>query len=172
MDRKQSRTREAEFLSKSGDSAAVYRFRAGEIAGRPEPLERVRLSGGSPIESGFELIATGPITQEADVLAILDEYRANGFVKPGDIVAFKRAGALSCWSVDLLAYNRLHGLLENCLKTAELGMEQNCNQIDGITNNTAPKPSLRDALRLCRQEAGSRAHGAVSPDKRQHGAER
>ena len=35
-----------------------------------------------------------------------------------------------------------------------------------------PKPSLRDALRLCQQEAGSRAHGAVSPNKRQHGSER
>ena len=75
-----------------------------------------------------------------DALYILNEYRANGFTKPGDIVVFKQAGALSCWSVDLLAYNRLHGLLENPLKTAELDMEQNCNQIDGIINNTAPKP--------------------------------
>lgn len=284
MDRKQSRTREAEFLSKSGDAAAVYRFRAGEIDGRPEPLERVRPSGGSPIESGFDLIAIGPIMGGGDVLAILDEYRANGFVKSGDIVAFKQAGALSCWSVDLLAYNRLRGLLENCLKTAELSMEQNHNQIDGIINNEhprfdelatedealflvggiaylyiktsederdysrddcyttydftlydkdtmrqldsgrmevaadirddpwqihrlaaqnilecrtvlggsslepvrvdiletlrdaaasrVPKPSLRDALRLCQQEAGSRTHGAISPDKRQHGSER
>lgn len=140
MDRKQSRTREAEFLSKSGDAAAIYRFQAGEAADRPEPLERVRLSGGSPMESGFDLIATGPIMGGVEALAILDEYRANGFVKPGDIVAFKQAGVLSCWSVDLLAYNKLHGLLENPLKAAELSMEQNCNQIDGIINNTAPRP--------------------------------
>lgn len=92
------------------------------------------------MESGFDLIATGPIMEGVDAPAILDEYRANGFVKPGDIVAFKQAGVLSCWSVDLLAYNKLHGLLENFLKAAELSMEQNCNQIDGIINNTAPRP--------------------------------
>lgn len=112
MDRKQSQAQEAEFLSHSGDAAAVYRFRAGVVAGHSEPLERIRLSGGSPMESGFELIAAGPIMRGADTLTVLDEYRANGFVKPGDIVAFKRAGSLSCWSVDLLAYNKLPGLLE------------------------------------------------------------
>ena len=140
MDQETARKREAGFLSYPGDAAAVYRFRAGETVDRPEPLERVRLSGGSPMESGFDLIATGPIMKGADTLVMLDEYRANSFTKPGDIVAFKQAGALSCWSVDLLAYNRLRGLLENCLKTAELGMEQNYNQIDGIINNTAPRP--------------------------------
>ena len=140
MDQETARKREAGFLSYSGDAAAVYLFRAGETVDRPEPLERVRLSGGSPMESGFDLIATGPIMKGADTLVMLDEYRANGFAKPGDIVVFKQAGALSCWSVDLLAYNRLRGLLENCLKTAELGMEQNYNQIDGIINNTAPRP--------------------------------
>ena len=140
MDQETARKREAGFLSYSGDAAAVYRFRAGETVDRPEPLERVRLSGGSPMESGFDLITTGPIMGGVDALDILNEYRANGFTKPGDIVVFKQAGALSCWSVDLLAYNRLHGLLENPLKTAELDMEQNCNQIDGIINNTAPRP--------------------------------
>ena len=140
MDQETARKREAGFLSYPGDAAAVYLFRAGETVDRPEPLERVRLSGGSPMESGFDLIATGPIMKGADTLVMLDEYRANSFTKPGDIVAFKQAGALSCWSVDLLAYNRLRGLLENCLKTAELGMEQNYNQIDGIINNTAPRP--------------------------------
>ena len=140
MDQETARKREAGFLSYPGDAAAVYRFAAGEIADRSIRLERVRLSGGSPMESGFDLIATGPIMEGVDAPAILDEYRANGFVKPGDIVAFKQAGVLSCWSVDLLAYNKLHGLLENFLKAAELSMEQNCNQIDGIINNTAPRP--------------------------------
>ncbi len=165
IDRKQSQTQEIEFLSKSGDAAAVYRFDVGMTADRPKPLERVRLSGGSPMESGFDLIATGPIMGGVDALVILDEYRANGFVKPGDIVAFKQAGTLSCWSVDLLAYNRLHGLLENSLKTAELAMEQNCNQIDGIINNEVPKPSLRDNLKQC-QQAADRSQGGGSPGRR------
>lgn len=165
MDQETARKREAGFLSYPGDAAAVYRFAAGEIADRSIPLERVRLSGGSPMESGFDLIATGPIMEGVDALDILNEYRANGFAKPGDIVAFKQSGALSCWSVDLLAYNRLHGLLENCLKTAELSMEQNCNQIDGIINNEPPKPSVRDSLRQCREEAGS-SQGEAAPPSR------
>ena len=44
--------------------------------------------------------------------------------------------------------------LENYLITAEAGVEQNANQIDGIINNEAPKPSLRDALRQYQEEAG------------------
>lgn len=172
MDQETDRKREAGFLAYAGDAAAVYRFRAGEIADRPKPLEWVRLSGGSPMESGFELTAISPITRGADTLAVLDEYRANGFVKPSDIVVFKQAGALSCWSVDLLAYNKLHGLLENCLKTTELSMEQNCNQIDGIINNEVPKPSLRNALRQCRQEAADHSQGGASFGRCRPGKER
>ena len=89
-----------------------------------------------------------------------------------DIVAFKQAGALSCWSVNLLAYNRLPGLLENTLKTAELSMEQNCNQIDGIINNEAPKPSLRDSLKQCQQEAADHTQGCGVPGRPRHGQER
>lgn len=139
MSREQSQAWEAEFLSRTGDAAAVYRFGTEEIADRTEPLERVRLSGGSPIASGYELIATGPIMRGADAAASLDEYRANGFARPGDIVAFKQGGVVTCWSVDLLAFSKLPGLLENYLRTAELSTEQNCNQIDGIINNVAPK---------------------------------
>ena len=165
MDQETARKQEAGFLSYPGDAAAVYRFDVGMAVDRSEPLERVQLSGGSPIESGFDLIATGPIMRGVNTLAILDEYRANGFAKPGDIVAFKQAGALSCWFVDLLAYNKLHGLLENCLKTAELGMEQNYNQIDGIINNEPSKPSLRNNLKQCQQEAADRSQGGDLPGR-------
>lgn len=51
--------------------------------------------------------------------------------------------------------------LENYLITAEAGVEQNANQIDGIINNEAPKPSLRDALRQYQEEAGKPQGGDV-----------
>ena len=162
MDRVSARKREAGFLSRERDAAAVYRFDAGAME-HPAPLEWARSAGESPIVSGYDLIATGPIMEGVDALAILDEYRANGFVKPCDIVAFKQAGALSCWSVNLLAYNRLPGLLENTLKTAELSMEQNCNQIDGIINNEAPKPSLRDSLKQLPARSGGPCPGLRCP---------
>ena len=139
MDRDAARKREAGFLSREGDAAAVYRFDTGAMADSPVPLEQARSTGESPIISGYDLIATGPIMRGADALAILEEYRANGFARPGDVVSFKQDGAVTCWYVDQLAFSKLPGLLENHLKTAELGMEQNCNQIDGIINNTAPK---------------------------------
>ena len=53
--------------------------------------------------------------------------------------------------------------LENYLITVEAGAEQNANQIDGIINNEAPKPSLRDALRQYQEEAGKPQGGDVPP---------
>ena len=53
--------------------------------------------------------------------------------------------------------------LENYLITVEAGVEQNANQIDGIINNEAPKPSLRDALRQYQEEAGKPQGGDVPP---------
>ena len=144
--------REKEFLSYAGDTAAVYRSGAREPADRSEPLERVRLAGGSPLMCGYNLISTGPITRGLDALSILNEYRANGFVRPGDVAAFKQAGAMTCWYVDHMAFSKLPNLLNNHLAAAEMSVEQNANQIDGIINNEAPKPSLRDTLRQYQEE--------------------
>ncbi len=65
---------------------------------------------------------------------------------------------------------------ENPLKYAEMCLEQNCDQIDGIINNVPPqpvqsdpgiRPSARDALRRC-QEAPDRPI-LSSPPGRQDG---
>ncbi len=166
MDREEARKREAGFLSYEGDAAAVYRFGTGELMSRSEPLERVRQNGESPIMSGYDLILTGPITQDVDAPAILDEYRANGFVKPGDVVAFKQAGEVTCWYVDQLSCSKLPGLLGHYLAAAEMSAEGNYNQIDGIINNEAPKPpSILDNLRQCQEEAGKSQGGAALPSR-------
>ena len=165
MNRDAAQRRETEFLSCAGDAAAVYRFDAGELADRSEPLEQARLSGKSPIASGYDLIAAGPIMHGADTLAILDEYRGNGFVKSGDVVAFKQAGVVTCWYVDYLAYSKLPGLLNNYLAATEMSTERNYNQIDGIINNEATKPSVLDNLRQCREDA-ERSQGEATPPSR------
>lgn len=161
MDEGAARNREREFLSYTGDAAAVYRL--GKMAVRSVPLERARLAGESPAASGYDLISTGPITRGIDALAILDEYRANGFAKPGDIVAFKQAGTVTCWYVDHLAFSKLPGLLDNYLAAAEMSVEGNYNQIDGIINNEAPKPSVLDTLRQCQEDAGKSQGGTAPP---------
>ena len=48
------------------------------------------------------------------------------------------------------------------LAAAEMSEEQNYNQIDGIPNNTAPKPSVLDTLRQCREES-EKLPGADTP---------
>lgn len=47
----------------------------------------------------------------------------------------------------------MNGKPENYLAAAEMSEEQNYNQIDGIPNNTPPKPSVLDTLRECRKES-------------------
>ena len=42
----------------------------------------------------------------------------------------------------------------NYLAAVEMSEEGNYNQIDGIINNLAPKPSVKDTLRQCQEEAG------------------
>ena len=51
----------------------------------------------------------------------------------------------------------------NHLAAAEMGAEGNYNQIDGIINNEAPKPSLLDNLRQCQEDAGKSQGGTTPP---------
>lgn len=49
------------------------------------------------------------------------------------------------------------------LAAAEMSVEGNYNQIDGIINNEAPKPSLLDTLRQCQEDAGKSQGGTAPP---------
>ena len=54
----------------------------------------------------------------------------------------------------------------NHLAAAEMSVEGNYNQIDGIINNEAPKPpSVLDNLRQCQEEAGKSQGGAAPPSR-------
>ena len=44
-----------------------------------------------------------------------------------------------------------------------MGAEGNYNQIDGVINNEAPKPSLRETLRQYQEETGKSQGGDVPP---------
>lgn len=70
----------------------------------------------------------------------------------------------------LLAFRPVRPAPENYLATAEMGAEQNYNQIDGIINNEPPKPSLLDQLKQCQDAAGQQA--ASPPRERPHDLER
>ena len=70
----------------------------------------------------------------------------------------------------LLAFRPVHPAPENYLATAEMGAEQNYNQIDGIINNEPPKPSLLDQLKQCQEAAGQQPAGPSR--ERSHDLER
>lgn len=72
--------------------------------------------------------------------------------------------------VHLLAFRPVRPAPENYLATAEMGAEQNYNQIDGIINNEPPKHSLLDQLKQCQEAAGQQAsnppHGQAHDQER------
>ena len=49
------------------------------------------------------------------------------------------------------------------LAAAEMSVEGNYNQIDGIINNEAPKSSLLDTLRQCQEDVGKSQGGTAPP---------
>ncbi len=59
----------------------------------------------------------------------------------------------------------------NHLAAAEMSVEANYNQIDGIINNEAPKPSVLDSLRQC-QEAAEKAQNGTAPPNSHRDPER
>ena len=166
-----AREREAAFLASQGDALAIYRMRPTTPLNGYVPLVRLQKSGESPLAGHYDLIHVAPLAPGTDAGKTLDAYQKNLALVPCDIVAFKQNGAVTCWFVDHLAYSKMHGLLENYLKAAEMESEQNYNQIDGVINNEAPKPSVRDNLRQCQREAGKSQDGAASPTPR-HDSER
>lgn len=132
------RDREAAFLAAENDGFAIYHWK-GANAKDCAPLARLQREGKSPLDGGYDLVHvvyTEPGPGDSNTL---EACKAAGALNPGDIMVFKHGGMAACWYTDLLAFSKLPGLLGSYLKTAELSMEQNCNQIDGIINNEVPR---------------------------------
>lgn len=62
----------------------------------------------------------------------------------------------------LRAFCPVRAAPENYLATAEMTLEGNYNQIDGIINNEPPKPSLLDTLRQYKEETGRQGQEPAS----------
>ena len=157
-----ARDREAVFLSAAEDGFAIYHFQGADLK-ECVPLARLQKEGRSPLDGGYNLVHIVYTEPGPDAHNTLEACKSTGVLKPGGIMAFKQGGTVMCWYMDQLAYSKLPGLLEHCLTTAEMGTEQNYNQIDGVINNEAPKPSLREALRQYQEEARKPHNGDVPP---------
>ena len=158
-----ARDREAAFLSAAEDGFAIYHFKGAD---RKEcvPLAHLQKEGRSPLDGGYDLVHIVYTEPGPDDHNTLEACKSTGVLKSGGIMAFKQGGTVTCWYMDQLAYSKLPGLLGHYLTAAEMGTEQNYNQIDGIINNEAPKPSLRDTLRQYQEKAGKQ--DAQPPGKR------
>lgn len=142
-----AREREAGFLSAAEDGFAIYHL-SGADPQSAAPLARLEKEGKSPLEGGYNLVHVVYTGSGSDDRATLEACKATGVLFPGDIMAFKQNGVVTSWYMDQLAYTKMPRLLENVLKAAEMGAEQNYNQIDGIINNEAPLASENEALYL------------------------
>lgn len=162
------REREAAFLSGTEDAVAVYQLKVSKRA-VPIPLARLQNSGESPLAGNYGLVHVSPLTPGTALNEVLDLYQE--MLAPSSILAVKQTGAVSCWYMDNHASSKLPGLLENHLKAIEQSIEQNANQIDGIINNEAPKPSLLDTLRQC-QEDSKKFQGTAAPPSPSRNLER
>lgn len=142
-----ARERETAYLADPGDAFALYRRDTSVPEDSPDyvPLEYLRQSGASPLDGNYNLIHVVQIKPGGDFHATLDACRAVDTLRPGDIAVFKQDGVLTCWYVELNAYAKQRGLLENCLKAAAMGTKQNANQID-------PKRNVEQVIAGMRKE--------------------
>lgn len=165
-----AREREAAFLSAAEDGFAIYHL-SGADPVTVVPLARLEKEEKSPLEGGYNLVHVVYTEPGGDDYATLEACKVVGVLTPGGIMAFKQNGVVTSWYMDQIAYTQMPGLLKNCLKAAEMSVEQNYNQIDGIINNEAPKPSLRDSLKQCQREIAASQPGDA-PGKPRQGQER
>ncbi|MBP5718980.1 MAG: hypothetical protein J6X53_08415, partial [Abditibacteriota bacterium] len=114
--------RERAFLRHEEDCFAVYQFHgitAADIPGHI-PLERARLDGLSPLNSGYQLVYTGLLSKNMDITRIhrhFSNHRPADFhhrqVQDHDIIVLKQNGELKSHYINQLAYTIEEGLLEN-----------------------------------------------------------
>ena len=166
-----AREREAAFLSAAEDGFAIYHISDSFDPQSCATLAQLKKEGKSPLEGGYNLVHIVYTEPGGDDYATLEACKATGVLTPGGIMAFKQNGVVTSWYMDQIAYTQMPGLLKNCLKAVEMSVEQNYNQIDGIINNEAPKPSLRDSLKQCQREVAESQPGDA-PCKPYQGQER
>ena len=116
--------RERAFLRHEGDCFAIYQFQGITSADIPGhiPLERARLDGLSPLNSGYGLVYTGTLSKNMDITRIHRQFtdrRPADFhhrqIRDHDIIVLKQNGELKPCFVNQMAYSIEEGLLENIL---------------------------------------------------------
>ena len=140
---------EKDFLKGAGDSYAIYQLKS-----IPEN-HLLRFASFSELDQpvrreGYDLVYTGPLPdgKEVNDHAILEDlYIRFNLCRPedfhghslsvSDVVVLKRAEEVRSYYTDSFGFERLPDFFpeDNPLRSAEMGLEDDYNMIDGIINN-------------------------------------
>ena len=151
---------EQEFLTGSGDGFAIYQLKH-DISTRDlrfASMAMVEKTGKKIDRGNYELIYTGKLEQKADLeqhaileelyarfnLAIPEDFAGHS-LSMSDIVALRQSGHISFHYVDTFGFRDVKSFLpDNLLHSAEIGMEDDYNMIDGIVGNNGRNPALEE----------------------------
>jgi len=146
----QQKRLEASFLENEHDSFAIYQLKRGDETTELRFMnsDYLKKHDLEPEHGNYDLVYTDVLPQGGDSISKLDGlfYRFNEdrpadfpghSLSVSDIVALKQSGVVSCHYVDSFGFKELPTFLprQNYLKNAEMAMEDDYNQIDGIVNN-------------------------------------
>lgn len=145
---------EAAFLNNPADSYAVYQLKDGEgtAALRFMNSEYLDQKGLVIERDNYAAVYAGDLKYSGDTQDKLNGlYQTFNIGRPkdfrghslsvSDIVALRENGVVSCHYVDSWGFKELPDFLkqENYLKNAEMSIEDDYNQLDGIVNNGSKK---------------------------------
>ena len=149
--------REAAFLAHEGDCFAIYQVKHDDAQRdiRYEGLDWLKSIGRKVEHENYDLVYTAPLPAADSTDAALDAlwYQFNNehpvdyhhpSMSVSDIVAVKRAGAVSCHYCDSFGFQEIPGFLpqNNPLRNAEMSMEDDYGMIDGVINNGPKEPTV------------------------------
>ena len=151
---------EIAFLNSPGDAYAIYQLKQTQDTRdlRFASMSQVLLAGKKIDREKYDPLYIGDLPGQTDSQPgeILEEIFARfNLMKPedftghslsmSDIVGLKQNGVISFHYVDTFGFRDVKGFLpDNLLHSAEIGMEDDYNMIDGIPGNNGRNPALEE----------------------------
>lgn len=148
------------FLNNPGDAYAIYQLKHTQDTRdlRFASMSQVMMAGKKIDREKYDLLYIGDLPGQMNQRPddVLDEiYARFNIMKPedftghslsmSDIIGLKQNGSVSFHYVDTFGFREVKDFLpDNLLHSAEIGMEDDYNMIDGIVGNNGRNPALEE----------------------------
>ena len=148
------------FLNNPGDAYAIYQLKHTQDTRdlRFASMSQVMMAGKKIDREKYDLLYIGDLPGQMNQRPgdVLDEiYTRFNIMKPedftghslsmSDIIGLKQNGSVSFHYVDTFGFREVKDFLpDNLLHSAEIGMEDDYNMIDGIVGNNGRNPALEE----------------------------